>query len=112
MFTQSLFGKASKFAISGIGSTLIHVVVALALLRLLMAPPAIANGIAYFVATVFSYTANTLWSFGQKVTRQNAARFVQASAFGVVLSMLISGAADLAGFSDLCLLYTSDAADE
>lgn len=66
-----------------------------------MAPPAIANGIAYFVATVFSYTANTLWSFGQKVTRQNAARFVQASAFGVVLSMLISGAADLAGFSDL-----------
>lgn len=66
-----------------------------------MAPPAIANGLAYIAATVFSYIANTFWSFGQKVTKRNAARFIQASALGVALSMLISGAADLSGFSDL-----------
>ena len=101
LFRTPLFKKASKFAVSGLGATLMHVFVALVLLRVVMAPPTVANGVAYVFANIFSYLANTFWSFGQVATQRNFSRFITTSILGLGLSILISGAAELAGLSDL-----------
>lgn len=61
----------------------------------------LANGLAFLVANTGSYFVNTLWSFGQSVSKQNYFRFATASVFGFALSLAISGGAHVAGLPDL-----------
>ena len=56
-----------------------------------------ANGIAFLLATIFSYTINTLWSFSSLLHRRTLVRFGVVTILGGVLAMLISGLADIHG---------------
>ncbi len=95
---QNLVPKSAiKFAVTGVGSTLIHVVVATILISLLNSSTQFGNGVAFVIATIFSYTVNTLWSFSNTLSRRTALRFIITSFGGLILTILISTAAEMLG---------------
>lgn len=92
--TSSLLARqAQRFAISGLLVTGLHVFVAAGFIRLLVAAPPVANGVAFVVATVFSYMINTLWSFSRPLYGRNLLRFVLVSMVGCLLAMTVSSVA-------------------
>lgn len=89
--------RGFRFAVTGFANTGIHALVAYLCLNGLFfgvsafqAGPVAANAIAFTVATIFSYVANTLWSFSTKITRKNFARFVIVAIIGLVVAMLLA----------------------
>lgn len=90
--------RVVRFAITGVLNTAVHVVVATALIRLLHAAPALANGVAFCVATVFSFAMNTLWSFRQRLERRTFFRFLLVSLLGLPMSSGLAGLVDWLGF--------------
>ena len=93
--------KALRFAVIGLGATLVHILVALVCLKVAGVHPMVANGVAFIIANPVSYFANTIWSFERSATPQNMARFISASILGLVLSVAISGIASAAGLPDV-----------
>jgi putative flippase GtrA len=91
--------RAQRFAISGLLVTGLHVLVAAAFLRFVAPRPSIANGLAFAVATLFSYAINTAWSFSGTFDRAGFLRFVSVSIIGCGLAMSVSGLADFYGLS-------------
>lgn len=89
--------QAVRFLLVGLVSTGVHVLVAVALIEGVAMPPAIANGIAFLVATVASYLMNTFWSFSSVPSRSNLFRFVTVALVGGLMSMTLSGFADFLG---------------
>lgn len=80
--------SAIGFAAVGVLTTLTHVCVATLLVELLGARPPVANGVAFVVATLLSYVANTRWSFKAQLGVATAWRFA-----------LVAGAAGFMGIS-------------
>jgi putative flippase GtrA len=89
--------RAQRFAVSGVLATALHVLVAVTIIRFVVPRPAFANGVAFVIATVFSYVVNTVWSFSSTFRRQNLLRFLTVSAIGCVSAMAISGLVDFYG---------------
>ncbi|MBL0373796.1 GtrA family protein [Rhizobium sp. KVB221] len=87
-----------KFTISGACATGIHVVIAWVLIEHYATDPAFANGIAFLIATSFSWVANTLWTFDASLGWANVKRFAIATSFMLLISMSIAKSIDLAGF--------------
>jgi putative flippase GtrA len=83
-----------KFGMTGVCSTLIHIVVATTLISGFDKSTPIANGTAFILATLFSYGVNTLWSFSNQISSRNAIRFIIVSLVGLALTVLISLFAD------------------
>jgi putative flippase GtrA len=96
--SSNLLTRGGRFAATGLISTGIHVLVAAAFVNLIAPMPAIANGCAFIVATVFSYLANTLWSFSTRLHGRNLLRFVTVAVAGCLLAMAISGTAEMLGW--------------
>lgn len=94
-------GRFGRFAITGLGATGVHVVVALTLINLWLTSPPIANGIAFCIATAFSYVANTRWSFNARLHSKTLARFIIVSLVGLCLSMSLALIAEQAGWPPL-----------
>ena len=90
-----------RFGITGLVVTVLHTLVATIAIKFVMLSPPLANGIAFLVATLCSYQMNTRWSFAAVSDRKNFYRFWCVSGVGLVLAMLISGAADHWGQSYL-----------
>lgn len=97
MTTSRFTRQVQRFAISGLLVTGLHVFVAAGFIRLLAAAPPVANGIAFVVATVFSYMINTLWSFSSPLHGRNLLRFVSVSIFGGFLAVCVSSFAQQYG---------------
>ena len=93
MASLELTKQAKRFAISGLLVTGLHVLVATAFIRFILEAPSLANGIAFVVATVFSYMINTMWSFSSPLHGRNLLRFVLVSLVGLFLAVAVSGAA-------------------
>lgn len=89
--------KLFKFGVTGIGSTIIHIIVASTLISIFENNTQVGNGVAFIIATIFSYTVNTLWSFSNKINPKNAIRFFVTSLFGLCLTIFISWLADRFG---------------
>jgi putative flippase GtrA len=85
--------RVLRFGISGLLATGLHVLIAVTLIRSVLLPPSIANGAAFAMATIFSYLINTMWSFGRPLHGRNLLRFCAVSCIGLILAMIISGAA-------------------
>lgn len=85
--------QAQRFAASGLLVTATHILVADGLIRLVLPVPPLANGLAFVVATAFSYTINTLWSFSRPLHRRTLFRFVLVSCVGLGLAVGVSGIA-------------------
>lgn len=89
-----------RFCVTGVLNTGLHALVALSFLRLVLDSPAIANGVAFAVATTFSCVVNTLWSFSRRLERAVFLRFGTVSLLGCGLSMAVAGAAARLGAPD------------
>lgn len=68
----------------------LHVFIAAGLIRLLAISPPVANGVAFLVATVFSYMIHTLWSFSSPLHGRNLFRFVVVFMVGCILAVAVS----------------------
>jgi putative flippase GtrA len=91
--------RAARFGLSGLLVTGIHVAIAVAFINLIWPNPPLANGIAFTVATIFSYLINTLWSFSSRLHGRTLFRFVFVSLVGCGLSVGISWFAEFRQFS-------------
>ena len=89
--------QAKRFIVSGLLVTGLHFVVATIFIHLVSPVPALANGIAFMVATSFSYFINTLWSFSRPLHGKTMTRFILVSIVGCLLAMAVSGLADFYG---------------
>jgi len=63
--------------------------------------PTTANGVAFFVATIFSYFMNTLWSFSSEVNHKNLLRYICVALLGLMLTVLLAGIAEIIGLSSI-----------
>ena len=95
--TPAIVRRLLRFGIIGIMITLLHVIVAIGLIRAAHAAPALANAIAFAIATSASYIVNTFWSFSSGVTHQNVRRYLVVSLLGCAIASLVSGLADKLG---------------
>ena len=91
--TPLLTRQALRFGISGLLATGLHVLVATSFIQLVSPAASIANGVAFVVATIFSYLINTIWSFSHPLHGRNLLRFCAVACVGLLLAMAISGAA-------------------
>jgi putative flippase GtrA len=89
--------QAIRFAVSGLLVTGLHVLIATAFIHYVSHTAALANGVAFVVATVFSYWINSTWSFSSTLHGRNLIRFCIVSFIGLSLAMIISGAAQYFG---------------
>ena len=87
--------RLARFGLSGLCSTALHVLVASAMYALFDATQVFANAVAFVCATVFSYLANTLWSFSSTVQSRNLVRYLTVALAGFVETMLLARAAEL-----------------
>lgn len=94
-----LVQRATRFAVTGVFVTLVHVAVATAWIRLVSPFPALANAIAFLVATGVSYVINTLWSFSSDMAQHVLFRFFVVALVGLSLSAGVSHVVDMLGFS-------------
>lgn len=92
-----LIRQAARFSLSGLLVTGVHVLIATLLIQLILLSPSLANGVAFMVATIVSYLINTLWSFSSPLHGRNLFRFGIVSFIGILISMLVSGAAENQG---------------
>lgn len=95
--SQAFTRQALRFVFSGLLVTGLHVYIATAFIKYLLPAPPLANGVAFLVATVFSYLINTMWSFSSPLHRRNLFRFCVVSLIGLSLAMAISGTAQYYG---------------
>jgi putative flippase GtrA len=93
--------QAILFAIVGVLTTLLHVAVAVSVIRTFTAPAWLANGVAFVVATSFSYVVNASVTFGSRPAGRSLLRYFVVAIVGLLLAMAISALADRAGLSYL-----------
>lgn len=89
--------QVRRFLLSGVLATAVHFVVAAALIEQAQTEPALANAVAFTVATAFSYVINTLWSFSSVIDGRTLVRFVLVQLLGVGLAAGVSGTVDWFG---------------
>lgn len=87
---MKLSASAGRFVLVGVAVTLIHVMVAAGLIEWRGAYPGVANGVAFIVANLASYVANTCWSFESRMRLGNWGRFVVVSFAAWVLTVTIA----------------------
>lgn len=79
-----------RFSVTGLGTTLLHVAVAVSMVDLLAFQPVVANGTAFGVATGFAYIFNTRWSFRAHMNRQSALRYALITAVSFIFTISLS----------------------
>lgn len=99
LWDSALLKRALRFAVTGVGVTALHVVVAASLIETILPQPAWANGVAFLVATSTSYLLNTFWSFSQIMTSGNLLRYIVVSLLGLGIAVAVSGTAEAMGLS-------------
>ena len=89
--------RVMTFGLVGVLATAIHVTVASALIEGAGWPAGLANGAAFCVATLVSYSLNSRLTFRQAMSRRKLGRFVAVAGAGAALSMAISTGAEWYG---------------
>lgn len=90
LLSPLLTRQARRFALSEVLMTVLHVFIAVTLIQIALAAPSLANGVAFVIATIFSYLINTTWSFSSSLHGKNLFRFCIVSFIGLFLAMGIS----------------------
>ena len=94
--------RGFRFGLTGLANTAIHILIAILCLEgfffgipSLVAGPVVANVVAFIVATIFSYLANTLWSFSATINGKNFQRFIVVAIIGLFATMGLARLAEL-----------------
>jgi len=94
LFRGPKLRQAFRFCVVGGVATVVHVAIAYVLVVSAGVAPPLANGVAFCVATVFSYFVNTLWSFGKRLHGRTLFRFCVVASVGAAISVGLSGLLD------------------
>jgi putative flippase GtrA len=94
---SALIQRGLRFAVTGVFVTALHALVAVLFIHFISAPPPLANGVAFAVATVLSNVINTTWSFSARLHGRTLVRFLLVSVCGFFLAMFVAWAAQMAG---------------
>lgn len=96
--------RGFRFGVTGVANTGIHAATAVLCLEgfflgipALVVGPVVANGVAFVVATTFSYVVNTLWSFSTEMNRKNLQRFIVVAIIGLFAAMALARLAEIIG---------------
>ncbi|MDT8991557.1 GtrA family protein [Curvibacter sp. APW13] len=90
--------RAVKFGLTGVLATATHVVVASLCIERAGLHPALANAIAFLVATAASLYINTYWSFESALSVVVAQRYVVVATVGLLVSAGLSNLLHVAGY--------------
>lgn len=93
--------KVLRFCATGLLVTSTHAFIVWLMVDLLLFSPPLSNGVAFIIATITSYTINTLWSFSQPLYRHTLYKYICVSAIGFIASVFIAWAAQALGFNYL-----------
>jgi putative flippase GtrA len=91
--------RALRFSVTGFVTTGVHIIVALAMIKIICPSQSLANGVAFVFATSFSYIVNTLWSFSAQLHGENLAKYMAAAFLGLCVAIAVSGCAQVAGLN-------------
>lgn len=80
-----------RFLLVGVGSTVIHILVLLMMVKMFAMPMSGANALAFIAATAWSYLLNTFWTFTVSLASSNFLRFV-------IVSIAMAGMSAIFGF--------------
>lgn len=75
------------FSLIGVINTIIHLVIVIGLVEILLLDPILANALAFICANLFSFWANSRWSFQTALTRQRYIKFLSVSLIGLFISI-------------------------
>ncbi|WP_295852329.1 GtrA family protein [uncultured Xylophilus sp.] len=78
------------FSLIGLVNTGIHLAVVTSLVEWARLHPALANGLAFVCANVFSFFANSRWTFRSAASLSRYLRFVTVSLAGLAIAMAAS----------------------
>lgn len=83
-------------------ATCIHTLVVYLVIQFDVINIGFANGLAFLIATSFSYVVNTNWTFGAKHSRQIMFRYVVVTCMGSVLAYLLASFCEAIGLPWWC----------
>ncbi|MCC8997043.1 MAG: GtrA family protein [Nitrosomonas sp.] len=87
MFDREVGRQFIGFSLIGVINTVIHLVLVTGLVEILLIHPMLANALAFIGANLFSFWANSRWSFQTALTRQRYTRFFLVSLIGLFVSV-------------------------
>jgi putative flippase GtrA len=87
--SRSLGGKLGRFAVVGFANTVIDLIVFSIMLKLI-GMPLVSNLVAWGVAVVFSFLANSFWSFDRDRGKPIGHSFFQFVSLGALISLGVS----------------------
>lgn len=87
MIDRKIARQLTGFSLIGVINTFIHLGLVTALVELLTIHPMPANGMAFLCANLFSFWANSRWSFRTAITRHRYLRFLTVSLIGLTVSI-------------------------
>ena len=79
MIDREELARIGRFALIGVLNTGVHLAVVISLVELLHVFPVWANGAAFVCANLFSFWANSRWSFKRRMSRARYIRFLSVS---------------------------------
>ena len=82
------------FAVIGVFNTLTHAMSVIAFVELFQAHPTLANTLAFFVANTVSYFLNSRYTFKAAASLSRYKRFLLASSFALLATVLLSSFAE------------------
>lgn len=88
MLNRETGRQFTGFSLIGVANTLIHLIIVTGLVELFSVHPLPANGIAFISANIFSFWANSRWSFRAAITSQRYVRFLTVSLIGLAISLI------------------------
>ena len=95
---MSILSRFFKFGLIGVGVTTVHVIIAASLIELLLAGPAVANGIAFMFAACVSFITNARFTFKAGLQGRSFVRFLLVTGIFGGLSASIAGGVEARGF--------------
>ena len=93
-----LLKRFSGFSLIGVVNTLIHLSVVTCLVELFSVHAVIANCLAFVVANIFSFFANSRWNYGTPLSVTRYRRFLLISFAGLAITAACTAFAELMGW--------------
>lgn len=98
MLDSVLIRRAWRFGATGVATTGVHALVAILMMHYVGPSQTIANGVAFVMATLFSYCVNTAWSFSASMRGKNLWRYSVTAAIGLLLALSVSAISQKLGW--------------
>jgi putative flippase GtrA len=98
LLSKTIFRRVAGFSTIGVLNTLIHLGFVTASVELLFVHPVPANCLAFVIANIFSFYANSKWNYGTPMSGKRYKRFLLVSLAGLTITAGLSALAENFGW--------------